>query len=74
MREHCKLGDGVSAGAFTGIHSDIAEGQTVLGIPASDIKQKRREFIAITKLPELLKRVKALEKRLKEIDATKDNQ
>ena len=41
---------------------DIPAGGTVLGIPAQPDKQTKRQWIAMQQLPELIRRVRDLEK------------
>jgi UDP-3-O-[3-hydroxymyristoyl] glucosamine N-acyltransferase len=43
---------------------DIPDGQKVLGTPAVRDTDAKRQLVAIQHLPELLKRVSALEKKL----------
>jgi UDP-3-O-[3-hydroxymyristoyl] glucosamine N-acyltransferase len=43
--------------------TDIPDGEKWLGSPAQPDKQAKRQYIAIQHLPELLKRVAALEKQ-----------
>ena len=67
VADHVTLGDGVVAGAQAGIPSDIEAGTRVLGTPARPAAQARRIMVAETRLPELLQRVRALERRLEEL-------
>ena len=43
---------------------NIPDGETWLGIPAQPNKQTKRQMIAIQHLPELIRRVAALEKQI----------
>ncbi len=63
---HVEIGDGVRIGAQSGVSGSIAPGMSVFGSPAREAKRAMRETAAINRLPELLKRVRALEKRLAE--------
>lgn len=63
---HLDIGDGVRAGAQSGISKSIPAGQTVFGSPAREIMETKRIEAALTRLPELLKRVKRIEEKLKE--------
>jgi UDP-3-O-[3-hydroxymyristoyl] glucosamine N-acyltransferase len=58
---HCEVGDGVRIAAQSGIPGDVAPGLTVAGTPAMDIALWRRCVVALARLPELLRRVRALE-------------
>ena len=44
--------------------NSIPDGENWLGFPAVPDKQAKRQFIAVKKLPELLKRVSEIEKKL----------
>jgi UDP-3-O-[3-hydroxymyristoyl] glucosamine N-acyltransferase len=46
--------------------TDIPDGEKWLGSPARPDRQMKRIFIALERLPELLRRVDALEKQLKQ--------
>jgi UDP-3-O-[3-hydroxymyristoyl] glucosamine N-acyltransferase len=59
---HLTIGDGAVATAQTGIPGDVAAGAVVSGYPAMDNREWLRMVAAEKRLPELLKRVKALEK------------
>lgn len=58
---HIDIGDGVRVGAQSGVSKSIPDGKTVFGYPARDIMVTKRLEAALTRLPELLKRVKKLE-------------
>lgn len=64
---HLKLGRQSTVGAKSGVMRDIPDGGTVLGIPAAPDKQAKRQWIAISQLPDLIKTVKALEKKIAEL-------
>ncbi len=61
---HIEVGDGVRVGAQSGVSGSIPAGQTVLGSPARDIKIAKRLYAALPRLPEILKRLRKLEKKL----------
>jgi UDP-3-O-[3-hydroxymyristoyl] glucosamine N-acyltransferase len=61
---HIEIGDNTTFGAQAGVTKSIPAGTTVSGYPAREHTQARREEAAIRRLPELLKRVRALEKAL----------
>ena len=61
---HLKLGDKVTVGAQAGVMHDIPDGQMWLGSPAQPGKQTKRQMLAIQHLPELLRRVSKVEKKL----------
>ncbi|NNE43755.1 MAG: UDP-3-O-(3-hydroxymyristoyl)glucosamine N-acyltransferase [Gemmatimonadetes bacterium] len=58
---HVRVGDGAKLGAQAGIVGDIAAGSTVSGYPARPHTEVMRASAALRRLPELLRRVRALE-------------
>jgi UDP-3-O-[3-hydroxymyristoyl] glucosamine N-acyltransferase len=61
---HLQIGNKVTIAGQSGVMNDIPDGQTVLGNPARPDRQTKRQILALQRLPELLLRVKALEKKL----------
>jgi UDP-3-O-[3-hydroxymyristoyl] glucosamine N-acyltransferase len=61
---HLKLGTQATVGAKSGVMRDIPAGETVLGYPAAPDKQAKRQWIAMSQLPDALRRLKTLEKRM----------
>ena len=66
---HLKLGRQSTVGAKSGVMRDVPDGGTVLGIPAMPDKQAKRQWIAVQQLPEMLRRVRELEKQIEELKA-----
>lgn len=66
---HLTLGAQSTVGAKSGVMRDVPPGTTVWGFPALPDKQMKRQIIAAQQLPELLKRMKALEKQVAELTA-----
>ncbi len=66
---HLKLGHQATVGAKSGVMRDVPDKGTVLGIPAAPDKQAKRQFIAIQQLPELIHRMRDLEKQVAELTA-----
>ncbi|WAK01500.1 UDP-3-O-(3-hydroxymyristoyl)glucosamine N-acyltransferase [Methylobacter sp. YRD-M1] len=64
VADHVTIGRGAIVLARSGIAGDVKAGAQVFGSPAKDKKEAYKEQIAISKLPELLKKVKVLEERL----------
>ena len=64
---HLKLGNQATVGAKSGVMRDIPDKGTVLGIPAAPDKQAKRQMIALTQLPELIRRMRDLEKQVEEL-------
>jgi UDP-3-O-[3-hydroxymyristoyl] glucosamine N-acyltransferase len=64
---HIEIGDDTTFGAQAGVTKSIPVGITVSGYPAREHQLARKEEAARRRLPELLKRVRALEKALAKI-------
>jgi UDP-3-O-[3-hydroxymyristoyl] glucosamine N-acyltransferase len=64
IASHLKIGNHVIIASKAGVMHDIPDGEKWLGIPAQPDKQAKRVLIAIQHLPDLLKRVAELEKKL----------
>jgi len=73
IRDNIVLQDGVMVGALAGVAHDVPGGARILGIPAIDARQFARENAAMRKLPDLLARVRALTKRVEELEAAADH-
>ena len=67
--DHTTVGDGARIGSQAGVVSDVPAGATVLGSPAIDAGQARRALVTLPRLPELIKTVRRLEKRVAELEA-----
>jgi UDP-3-O-[3-hydroxymyristoyl] glucosamine N-acyltransferase len=63
---HLKIGNQVTIAAKAGVMSDIPDGEKWLGIPAGPDRQAKRQMIAVRQLPDLIHRVRQLEKRLEQ--------
>lgn len=61
---HLKIGDRVTVAAQSGIMHDIPAGQKWFGTPAQPDRQMKRQILATQQLPELLRRVAELERKL----------
>ncbi len=60
---HLKIGNQATIGAKSGVMRDIPDGETVLGYPAAPDKQAKRQWVAVAKLPDMMRRLKILESR-----------
>ena len=63
---HLKLGNQVTVAGQSGVMHNIPDGEKWLGSPAQPDRQMKREWLALHQLPELLRRVKELERELAE--------
>ncbi len=64
---HLKLGTQVTVGGKSGVMRDVADKEVVLGMPAVPDKQAKRQWIGIQKLPDMLLRIRELEKQVAEL-------
>ena len=63
---HLKIGDQVIVAAQSGVMHDIPNGGKWLGAPAQPDRQAKRQIIALQQLPDLIRRVHELERKLAE--------
>ena len=68
---HLKIGHRVTVSAQSGVMADIPDGEKYLGSPAQPDRQQKRIYIAAQRLPELLRRVRELEKHLQPAESAK---
>ncbi len=61
---HLKIGNQVTVAAQSGVMHDIPDGEKWLGAPAQPDRQAKRQMIAVTQLPDLIRRVAELERKL----------
>jgi UDP-3-O-[3-hydroxymyristoyl] glucosamine N-acyltransferase len=64
VADHVTIGDGALVGAQGGVPSSLEAGGKYLGTPARPMLEAKRIMAAETRLPELLRRVRALERAL----------
>ncbi|CAL7873861.1 UDP-3-O-(3-hydroxymyristoyl)glucosamine N-acyltransferase [Fusobacterium necrophorum] len=60
---HIKIGDNIVIGSKSGVSGDVKSNQILSGYPLVDHKEDLKIKVSMKKLPELLKRVKALENK-----------
>jgi UDP-3-O-[3-hydroxymyristoyl] glucosamine N-acyltransferase len=65
--DHVTIGDRVLVAAKSGIHTDIASDSVFGGYPAVEVRQWRRYAMALPRLPELVRRMRALEDRVERL-------
>jgi len=61
---HLRIGERAFVGARAGLHKDVAAGARVWGAPQLPERAFHRAMAALTRLPDALRRLRALEKRL----------
>jgi len=67
---HLTIHENTVAYAQSGIPSDVPPGSVIAGYPAIDAREWRRMVTAIPKLPDLIKTIRQLEKRVAELEAS----
>jgi UDP-3-O-[3-hydroxymyristoyl] glucosamine N-acyltransferase len=60
IKDNTKIGAGVIVGAQAGVHRNIPDGQNVLGSPAIPVREQRRIFQMIARLPEMHRQLREL--------------
>jgi UDP-3-O-[3-hydroxymyristoyl] glucosamine N-acyltransferase len=69
IADHLKLGTQAMIGAKSGVMRDVKDKEIVLGIPAAPHREFKRQVIAQQQLPEMIRRVRELEKKVEELSA-----
>jgi UDP-3-O-[3-hydroxymyristoyl] glucosamine N-acyltransferase len=64
IADHIHLHDRVVVGAQSGVFRDVAAGERVLGVPAKPERDEKRIMLSLEKLPDLVRDVKQLKRRL----------
>lgn len=72
LADNLKIGNRAIIGASSGVHRDIKDGEVVLGTPILPIKQYWRVAVAHERLPEILKRLRALEQKAEQMGEKKE--
>ena len=68
VSDHVTIGAGAILTAKSGVPSDVPAGEIWGGIPSRPLAEAKRIWAGETQLPELIKRVRALEKRVRELE------
>jgi UDP-3-O-[3-hydroxymyristoyl] glucosamine N-acyltransferase len=64
VRDHVHIGDKAVLGARSGVSNDIEPGKIVLGEPAIDLRDRKLQLAAMSKLPEMRRELKQLAARV----------
>jgi len=73
VRDNISVGDGTKLGAASNLAQSAGPGEMLLGTPAKDAKTAIREIMGLSKLPDIIKRVKKLEKQLSKLESQSNN-
>lgn len=68
VTDHAHVGSGVQIANKTTVMRNVADGEIVRGIPATDNHRFLRMQASVRKLPKLLERIRELEKRIKRLE------
>ncbi|SJM89093.1 UDP-3-O-acylglucosamine N-acyltransferase [Crenothrix polyspora] len=72
IADHVNIGQGAVVMARAGVANDIPAGLQVFGSPAKDKKVAYKEQIALSKLPELMKKIKLMEEKIRLLEERND--
>ena len=67
--DHVRIGDNAMIGAQSGVRKDVPDGGMVWGSPAAPHLEYKRQLAAMARLPRLGKTLRALEERLRALEA-----
>jgi UDP-3-O-[3-hydroxymyristoyl] glucosamine N-acyltransferase len=68
VADHVTIGEGAILTAKSGVPNDVPPGEVWSGIPSRPTSEQKRIWAGESQLPELIKRVRALEKRVRELE------
>jgi UDP-3-O-[3-hydroxymyristoyl] glucosamine N-acyltransferase len=64
---HLTIGDRVEMAGQTGVLGNVASGTALMGSPGMPLREAMRSFVIQPKLPDMYRRLQALEKELAEL-------
>jgi UDP-3-O-[3-hydroxymyristoyl] glucosamine N-acyltransferase len=70
---HLRVGRRAQIGAQGGVISNVPEGKTYSGYPARPHKEQLRTLAANRRVPELIKRIDELERRLRALETDQED-
>lgn len=68
---HIEIGAGAQVGAKSGVSKSVKAGERVFGCPALPVGQAKRVEASLRHLPELIQTVRALKRRIEELEGQK---
>lgn len=74
IRGHVDIGDDAQVAGQSGIVSNIEPGIQVFGMPARKKEDAMRSMFAVKKLPEMFKRIRSLEREVRELRSRADSE
>jgi UDP-3-O-[3-hydroxymyristoyl] glucosamine N-acyltransferase len=73
MADNYKVGSGTIVAARGAVISDLPPGMTVMGHPAQEVNKERRKMVAQNRLPDTMKKLKVMEKRIRDLEEKSGN-
>jgi UDP-3-O-[3-hydroxymyristoyl] glucosamine N-acyltransferase len=73
IADHVTIGQGAVIMARSGVAGDVAAGTQMFGSPAKEKRVAYKEQIAMSKLPDLLKKVKLLEEKIQALEGQNEH-
>ena len=74
VKDHVNIGDQVTLGAMSGVMTDVPSGETYVGQPAGPAKEQFVRAAAMTKLPEMRKQLRELQKQIDALAAERPSE
>ena len=68
---HIEIGAGAQVGAKSGVSKSVKPGERIFGYPALPVAQAKRIEASLRHLPELIQTVRALKRRIEELEGQK---
>lgn len=68
VRDHVHIGTGAVLGAMAGVTNDVADGQRMIGIPATPQREQKLKQAALSKLPQMRREMKQLAKTVARLE------
>jgi UDP-3-O-[3-hydroxymyristoyl] glucosamine N-acyltransferase len=69
VRDHVRIGERAVLSAMCGVSNDVPAGETMLGAPATPLREQKLRLAAIAKLPEMRKELRAVKAELAKLQA-----
>jgi len=73
LKDNITVGDGAIIGAVSTVFQSIGAGEKVLGTPAVEYGRSLRIASATRRLPEMVEQLRTLKKKVKALEASKNN-
>ncbi len=68
IRDHVHIGEKTVLCSKSGVPTSVGSGEVLLGQPAIPIHRHKLQLVAITKLPEMRKQFRAMQRQIKELE------